>query len=91
MKKIKEYKGIIIIVLILILGAFYWFQLRPNQIRKECMKMAQQGITSNSKETEESFQVGSFVDKYQAKQGLLSGEKINELYLICLRAKGLEN
>jgi hypothetical protein len=38
MQKIKEYKGIIIIILILILGAFYWFQVRPTQIRKECAK-----------------------------------------------------
>lgn len=39
MKKIKEYKGIIIIVLVLILGAFYWFQIRPSFIRKDCYKI----------------------------------------------------
>lgn len=38
MGKIKEYKGIIIIVLILTLGAFYWFQIRPAQARKDCVK-----------------------------------------------------
>lgn len=36
MKKIKEYKVIIIIVLIVVLGSFYWFQLRPTNIRKNC-------------------------------------------------------
>lgn len=36
MKKLKENKEIVIIVLVLILGAFYWFQLRPVQIKKEC-------------------------------------------------------
>ena len=36
MKKIKEYKGIIIIVLIIVLIGFYWFGIRPNQIRKKC-------------------------------------------------------
>ncbi len=38
MEKIKEYKVIIILVsvLILILGTFYWFQLRPTLIKKNC-------------------------------------------------------
>lgn len=36
MKKIKEYKEIIIIFLILILGAFYWYSYRPYTARKEC-------------------------------------------------------
>lgn len=36
MEKIKEYKGIIIIVLIIISGAFYWYSYRPYQARKEC-------------------------------------------------------
>ncbi len=35
-KKINEYKGIIIIVFIVLGGWFYWFQLRPIQIKKEC-------------------------------------------------------
>jgi len=38
MEKIKEYKGIIIVVLVIILGAFYWYSYRPTQIRKECAK-----------------------------------------------------
>lgn len=36
MKKIKEYKGIIILVLILILGAFYWFEYKPTKIKERC-------------------------------------------------------
>lgn len=38
MEKIKEYKGIIIIILILISIAFYWYSIRPTSIRKECGK-----------------------------------------------------
>jgi hypothetical protein len=58
MEKIKEYKGIIIIVLVLVLGAFYWFQIRPIQIIKYCSKpkgsyLMQQYI----KETNQSEQV----------------------------------
>lgn len=36
MEKLKEYKALIIIGLIILGGAFYWFQLRPVQIKKEC-------------------------------------------------------
>lgn len=46
MKKIKEYKGIIIIVLILILGTFYWYELRPTNIRKKCYNIATSGFSS---------------------------------------------
>ncbi len=40
MKKIKEFKGIIIIIFILISGAFYWYELRPMQIKKNCHKIS---------------------------------------------------
>jgi len=36
MEKIKHYKYIIIMVLAILAGLFYWFQLRPTAIRKEC-------------------------------------------------------
>ncbi len=55
MEKIKEYKGIIIIVLIVILGAFYWFQLRPTNIKKSCSQQitiipADVGVTKEQAE-----------------------------------------
>ncbi|MFH1822511.1 MAG: hypothetical protein ABH830_02305 [Patescibacteria group bacterium] len=40
-EKIKKYWWVIIIFLILS-GAFYWFQWRPTQIRKECFKVKQE-------------------------------------------------
>ncbi|MBI5798715.1 MAG: hypothetical protein HZB10_02185 [Candidatus Yonathbacteria bacterium] len=36
MEKIKEYKGIIILILAILAGAFYWYEWRPNVDRKEC-------------------------------------------------------
>lgn len=36
MEKIKEYKGIIILILIVLVGAFYWYSYRPEQIKKVC-------------------------------------------------------
>jgi len=35
MKKILKYSWVIIVILI-VGGAFYWFQWRPNEIRKKC-------------------------------------------------------
>lgn len=36
MEKLKQYKYIILIVLIVLVTAFYWFELRPSQIVKKC-------------------------------------------------------
>lgn len=52
MKKIKEYKGIIIIVLILVIGTFYWFEVRPAQARKECAKKSEISTGNYSWQTE---------------------------------------
>lgn len=45
MKNIKEYKGIIIIVLVLILGVFYWYEYRPQRAIKYCYGYA--SMTNN--------------------------------------------
>lgn len=36
MEKIKQYKYIIILTIIILCGAFYWYSYRPEQIRKKC-------------------------------------------------------
>lgn len=36
MEKIKEYKGIIILVLIILVVAFYWYEWRQSQMKKSC-------------------------------------------------------
>lgn len=46
MEKIKEYKGIIILALVVLAGAFYWYEWRPSQIRKECFNMFSESGTS---------------------------------------------
>ena len=35
--------AMIILAVIVIGGMFYWFQLRPTQIKKECYKLAEDG------------------------------------------------
>lgn len=41
MKKIKEYAGIIIIILIILGFVFYWYEYKPNKIRKNCFNNSQ--------------------------------------------------
>lgn len=36
MEKIKEYKVVFIVVLAILGFSFYWFQLRPTAIKKDC-------------------------------------------------------
>ena len=40
MEKIKEYKYVILIALLIIGYAFYWIQIRPELIIKECASIA---------------------------------------------------
>jgi len=73
MKKIKEYKGIIIIILVLILVAFYWFQIRPLIIKNNCYFSANRSTyRTGYKDGSSSFQ-----DTY------------NFYFKRCLQSKGL--
>lgn len=81
----KEYKYPLLIGLVILASGFYWFQLRPAQIREECMSMAQQGISPDTAKRD-----GFSVNKFLAENGGLSNEKVNELYTSCIRSKGLE-
>ncbi len=41
MEKIEEYKFIIVLAPIVLVVAFYWYEWRPSQIKKECYKVAE--------------------------------------------------
>lgn len=66
--------GILIILVLAIGGAFYWFQLKPSQIRKIC----QEKIEKQDRELLESA----------TKNKILNGE--GDIYDVCLRKYGLE-
>ncbi len=36
MEKIKQYKLIILLIIVILGFVFYWFEWQPTQIRKEC-------------------------------------------------------
>lgn len=50
MNKLKEFKYIIIVTLLVIGGAFYWFQYRPSQIKKECSSSSSEKMNQTHRE-----------------------------------------
>ena len=61
MKKLKENKGIIIIILALILASFYWFEYRPSKIKMRCSAEARFDQRANSLIGDE---YKKFIDNY---------------------------
>ena len=82
MDKLKEYKHIIIIVLVILGVAFYYYELRPTQIRKECWARIEK--IKNEKTTSNYFMSQEFL----IKQGMQ--KEIDTFYSNCLKEKGLE-
>lgn len=81
MEKIKEYKGVIILVLVVLAGAFYWLEVRPSVIKKDCYNEAKELATEKAK-------------KEDAKNGLaveggFADGDYNSYYKWCLQSKGL--
>ena len=72
MQKIKEYKLIIILTLVLvILGVvFYWYEYRPSQIKKLCSEKVintmkeQKGISINEGSTAYNFLYNNCLHSY---------------------------
>ena len=64
-------------LLILLLGSgwFYWYELRPSKIRKECQEYSFSAMMEMAK-------------KSYGSEGL--EEVVNVLYYDCIRKKGLE-
>jgi len=75
MEKLKQYKHIILLALLILGFVFYWFQLRPTNIRKECYKDTYIDATDKISE----------LDK---KYGIYD-ERNERDYEKCLKSKGL--
>ena len=73
MQKLKEYKYIIIIALLVLGVAFYWYEWRPIQIRKECSRISQS-----------SYELGS-----RFRTAINPFASPDERYQSCLRNMGL--
>ncbi|MBI2049857.1 MAG: hypothetical protein HYT35_00140 [Candidatus Staskawiczbacteria bacterium] len=74
--------SLLIIIVIAIGGAFYWFQLRPIQIRKDCFSRVEK--VKNGEVKSDKFNM----DEALAREGVQKA--IDILYNNCLIEKGLE-
>lgn len=76
--------SLLVIIVIIIGGAFYWFQIRPADIRKECLTEAQKYSRSIA-ETELKLENEGFAITKKADYEKIETEKFNE----CLINRGL--
>lgn len=66
------------------MGGFYWFELRPEQIRRGCWDRVQK---MENGEIEIDTKVDE-IEKYRIRMGVK--ESVDNLYNNCLRAKGVK-
>jgi hypothetical protein len=79
MSKIKEYKYIILILLIILGFAFYWYGWKPSDIKKGCYNLAREkAIEKAGRET------GTGI-----KQTFFNKEDYDAYYKMCLQKNGL--
>lgn len=76
MEKIKEYKGIIILILVVLIGAFYWYEWRPSQARTYC---------SNKRD----ISVAEFIQKNSSVSVSDVSKYGDIVYSSCLNKKGV--
>ncbi len=68
------------VLVLLIMGGFYWYEWRPTQIKKECSRISQSTADIFDKPQGDKFVQGSIAIKYASP---------DERYKTCLRSKGL--
>ncbi len=78
MEKIKQYKFIILIVILILGFAFYWFEWRPSSIKKDCYNEAKEKAI-------EKF-TNSNLERLSGK---FTKEDYDAYYKWCLEQKGL--
>ncbi len=71
-------------MLVIVVSAFYWFELRPEQIREECDKYAIEMVNYDMK-------VNANVPKSYGALTFDSGKQGDSYYHKCLREKGMIN
>ncbi len=81
----KQYMGIIILAVTILGFAFYWYEYRPSQIKKECFAIAQE-------EAKELLKIKAEISgeyKEAVERGLSLKDDVESIYKNCLRKKGL--
>lgn len=87
MEKLKEYKYIIIIMLLILGLGFYWYELRPGQIKKECEGIATEDARKSLKT---KVELGADeLYKVAAEKDLFLKDDYKSYYEHCLSRNGL--
>ena len=81
----KDKYIVIIVIILLSAGAFYWFGYRPTKIRKNCDSSAKAIVKDHTTRTKPSFMTkGVYYDEVE------SGYDYDTVYKKCLREIGFE-
>lgn len=94
---------VLIVVVLMIVGWFYWFQLRPSEIRKNCAKesvdKARSLVTSNYQKILDECQSNQYRSdcnteknnlSYQQRDPRYKQEGYESYYSRCLQERGLK-
>ena len=78
----RAFLGLMVAILI---GSFYWFQLRPSNIRKQCNErvLKEQEYSTSKAEREQ-------LNNEMVKINAVEREKADFFYKDCLHQKGIE-
>lgn len=85
-KKISQKNIYVIVGIVILIAGFYWYELRPSLIRKDCFDVAQKEairLLETKSELDASYKAG-------ANKGLYLKDDFMGIYKICLNSKGLE-
>jgi hypothetical protein len=87
-QKLKEYGWMFLIVLVVLGVAFYWYEWRPSEIRKECVSVATQCAKRVMKDKSEL--APESYTKEQVERGFYMIRDYDKCYNDCLSEQGLE-
>ena len=74
--------GLLAISTIFVVSAFYWFEWRPTQIKKECN-------ISSIKNAQDFYKTKYSYEKQEIEKGYYLVDNYESYYKQCLREKGL--
>lgn len=83
MEKIKQYRYFVLVIIVLLGFSFYWFQIRPAQIIKNCLKNNPQAFDNSWDTSGQAFRLENLI-----KNNEIDLDKAG--YQKCLRENGLK-
>lgn len=89
MRKGKNFDFLILISIIILIFSFYWFKLRPQQIRKYCSSQARIGAQNKCKQ-KARLNPDSKSLQDRAKEDFFLREDYEYCYELCLKQRGLK-